>query len=131
MSMKSWKKEFYPVKPNKKMSKLKAIQHSLTKWEGLLRKNLKKHGIEVDFWGDIREMGVELFLVDADSCALCCKYMYQGDPVDKPCVTCPLYKTLGKCCGEGDENDPFTKWKDESDPKPMIRALKKCLKENS
>jgi len=136
MSMKSWKEEFYPVKPSKKMSKLKAIQHSLTKWEGLLLKNRRKHEAKVGIFGDLNfyttpdEMNYDMFMIDADTCALCVKYSDVDSRVH-PCLTCPLYNTLGKCCGDGDENDPFTKWKDKTDPKPMIKALKKCLKENS
>jgi len=136
MSMKSWKEEFYPVRPSKKMSKLKAIQHSLTKWEGLLQKNLKKHKVRVAIFWDLvdthenSEESPEYFMIDADSCALCVKYMDEDSMVHL-CISCPLYNTLGKCCGAGEPDDPFTRWKDESDPKPMIKALKKCLKENS
>lgn len=38
MSLKTWKKEFY--KPSKK----NPVASSLLKWEGTLKKNLKRHG---------------------------------------------------------------------------------------
>lgn len=52
MSIKTWKEEFYPVKPRKSMTTKEAIEHSLRKWEGLRKSNLKKHGLEQVFWGD-------------------------------------------------------------------------------
>jgi len=46
MTIKTWKEEFYKVKPSKRMSKVEAIQHSLLKWQGLTKSNLKKHGVK-------------------------------------------------------------------------------------
>lgn len=135
MSMKTWKEEFYPVKPRKSMTKLQAIQHSLTKWEGLSYKNRKNHEIDLTLYGDLVENGYENRLgIDETTCALCVKYMANKEDLPEKtdvCLSCPLYKTLGKCCGAGEPDDPYTIWRDTFNPLPMIKALKKCLKENS
>ncbi len=132
MSLITWKEEFYPVKPSLKMTKVQAIEHSLKKWEGLTRTNLKKHGLYITKYGHNLSDDIENFIISSDSCALCHKYLYEqpeGNPED--CAVCPLYATLGKGCGDGDENDPYTYWSKGCDPKPMIKALKKCLKQNT
>lgn len=120
MSIKTWKKKFYPSISKACKSQRGAIEHSLHKWKGLLSKNLKKHGLIVlgcritdgNYYGDS-------FYIDAASCALCYKY-----PL---CENCPLYKVSGKdCCMP---NSPYVCWVQTGNPGPMIRALKKTLKE--
>lgn len=83
MSIKSWCEEFYQVKATHEEAcetDVKAIEHSLVKWRGLLPENLKKHHVRLGVFGnsiehddsaDIRA-GSEVFL-DSSSCALCVK----------------------------------------------------------
>jgi len=84
MSLKTWKKEFYPI-PADKCPKSKAIAHSLQKWTGALKKNLKKHGCfiaatSVDDDDDRLLFGI-------DTCAACQHYLHG----DRDCSECPLY----------------------------------------
>lgn len=46
MSLITWKAKFYPEPANARMSKRDALLHSLRKWEGLTKENLKKHDAE-------------------------------------------------------------------------------------
>ena len=47
MSLKTWKKEFYPQSA-KRTKQSEAVEHSLHKWRGILPANLKKHGLNRD-----------------------------------------------------------------------------------
>jgi len=141
MSIKTWKEEFYPVKPRKSMTTKEAIEHSLRKWEGLRKSNLNKHGLIRGFWGDaILEGGDEFerMTIGSDSCALCKKFYSSSEieadeddgnfiVVDK-CSKCPLAHVLGEPCdGRGDQS-VYGKWVDSGNPVPMIAALKKALR---
>lgn len=127
MSLQSWKAEFYPVKPKKGWTTLKAVQHSLRKWEGALPKNCKKHGVVFEEL-DIKEYAPDQFSPDLDifefgskSCALCVKYQkYNASTYTDICGKCPLNNNgpMGFGC---DGKSAFAKSWD--DPKPMIRAL--------
>lgn len=127
MSLATWKAEFYQVEA-KDVKPEDAVQHSLTKWVGLRKENLSRHGlvakrkrIEEEFNSD------SLFFVDGCSCALC--FHYESDYNNRHCQKCPLYKALGnKRCDQSywpNESDisPYLKWTRENDPKPMIAAL--------
>lgn len=46
MSLKTWKKEFYPTKPSHKWTWLECIEHSLRKWRGATEENCQKHNVE-------------------------------------------------------------------------------------
>ncbi len=129
MSLQTWKDEFYPVKPSKKMSKKVAIEHSLRKWNGLLPKNLKKHGLEkAGRFIQEKQDSVADMMIDAESCALCVKYL-DTDCLESEneCVRCPLFNSLGEQC-DGD-GSPYFMWLRKDEPKPMIKALKKLLEE--
>ena len=109
MSLKTWKKEFYNVDAskftNKRQSKnntIKAIEHSLKKWQGLTKKNLDKHGLyktlyeivdreyyeNEDNFGNVN--GV-LGITD-DSCALC--QIFNIDSLKDGCKNCPINKNI-------------------------------------
>jgi len=131
MSIKSWKEEFYPV-PAQKVSKKDAIKHSLTKWLGLTKENLEKHGLR-SHWGGLLAIdpGAHkiFFTIDDNTCALCHHYMeYQND---EPCINCPLVKNhfvTSEGCGQGDTDDIYSQFRSEkNNPLPMIKALKYCL----
>jgi hypothetical protein len=131
MSKKSWKEEFYPVAISKVKSEIDSIKHSLQKWIGLRKKNLKKHGIEEGsnnyayaYWYPI--------WIDMTTCALCrnfcCEEEYFNSKNNKGgCSACPLFKHLKERC-DCKKSSPYMIWEKRNDPEPMIKALKACLK---
>jgi hypothetical protein len=122
MSLKSWEREFYPTKPKKSWDKIRCIEHSLRKWQGLTSVNLKRHQVLAGTWDDIEDEleNCTCFPIDGASCALCIKY-------EDDCEKCVLKKCLKYPCDYG-EDSPFRIWKSNHNPKPMIDALKKTLK---
>ena len=132
MSLASWKKEFYPI-PASKTSKRSAVAHSLRKWTGLTKANLKKHGLEAceaticEKNDEYEEMQIE-----SDSCALC--HHYLGDisfnALDY-CANCPLYKVRGNVsCDQrkvAEYAAPYVAFLDTGDARPMLKWLKKCV----
>lgn len=91
----SWLRAHYPTDAADCRPGLAAIRHSLRKWRGALRVNLRKHrvkllrdvayGVHDSEWeGELRE-GVLVFNVD--SCALCAHY-YESGPAR--CPRCPI-----------------------------------------
>jgi len=130
MSMKTWIKEFY-AKPAKEVSKKNALAHSILKWEGLLKKNLKKHGLsksEDDFF--IEDNQDNYFHIDAGSCALC--EVHWRDANYGSCGDCPLFKVRGDVsCARprGDEDDsPYDKFVNSNNARPMLKWLKRAEK---
>lgn len=120
MSYETWRKEFYPITAAQaaKKGKIAAIEHSLQKWKGLTKANLKKHSTSPSHedW--------HLFICSS-SCALCKKYLNWR--LDEICIDCPLFHALGKIeCDYGD--GPFWQFDELNNPKPMITALTKTLK---
>jgi len=88
MSNQSWLEEFYPKNANQ-CTKENALQHSLTKWTGLLPENLLKHLIT--------EPPIQ---VNDTTCGLCQVYLDE-DAGDHQCAKCPLYKERGESCDSG------------------------------
>lgn len=126
MSLQTWMSEFYPVKPNKRMTKRQAIEHSLRKWEGLTKENLNKHGCHKD-WKSIIDDNYGTLDIDGESCALCVKYYYK-DGDEHLCNRCPLSKSLGNSCDNfALESSPYLQWLNDNNPLPMIEALRKLL----
>lgn len=121
MTLKTWKKEFYPKAPTKKMTTREAIEHSIKKWEGLRPENLEKHGMRIS--SHRIEDELDDLDINADSCALCKKFYF-----DFECVECPLYQQLGKRC-DANSRSPYQIWRDKDNPVPMIKALKRTLEE--
>jgi hypothetical protein len=129
MSLKTWKKEFYPI-PASNSTKTGSIAHSLQKWIGLLKKNLKKHEVYVDRIGYLIDSNDESdFLpIDCASCSLCWHY-YAKDSSICLCYGCPLYIALGNKKCDLEENAPYTIWELTDDARPMINALRRALKQ--
>lgn len=135
MTLKSWKAEFYPITAGQaaKKSLVEAVEHSIQKWNGLRKANLKKHNLEVGYLDRIEDEDGDTLGIDVDSCALCKKFVVPNGK----CDGCPLFESRGKVtCDnytkkefeEEDGNHPFGEWCDWNNPVPMIRALKKALK---
>ena len=126
MTIKTWKEEFYPKAPTKGMSKKAAIEHSLKKWRGLTRRNLKKHWIYPEFsfsWDCLKDDDEFQFHINSSTCALCKKYIGE---FGEECTECPLFQLLGNRCDGG--MAPYNTWINKGDPKPMIKALEETLK---
>lgn len=122
MSLATWKKEFYPV-PASKVSKKNALAHSLKKWEGTFSASLARHGIRLSNGILYDEEGFEFEFGDTD-CALCVNHRQEVDS----CQSCPLFKSLGRVCyGNESEYAEFLK----GNPKPMIFALRRAVKEKA
>lgn len=122
MSVESWKREFYPVDATQ-VAKEDALAHSLKKWEGLMKENLERHGVELCYRG-IRDKDGEHFNVDKSTCALCFHH-------DKGfgCPTCPLSIMRGRVrcdLGAGEDN-PYLCFL-RKNPLPMLRLLRKAMK---
>lgn len=134
MTLKSWREEFMPKMPSKRMSKIKAIEHSLRKWKGLTKSNLKKHDmvkisywIETDVFENYKTISEQYLNIDAESCALCVRFYDDDTSVEnEECKKCPLFKTLGNPCDIALKS-PYRIWKNQDNPRPMIRALEKTL----
>ena len=123
MSLKTWKKEFYPISANR-VKKHDAIAHSLRKLIGLLPENLGRHdclinNLTVLYTTDRPYDGLP---IDSRTCALC--RIYGGD-----CEDCPLFKLHDTRCNEPVMERPslYHQFTYHNNPKPMIAALKKCL----
>lgn len=128
MSLASWKREFYPItaKQAAKQGDLAAAEHSLKKWEGALPENAKRHGVIVD--------GIELlangraFSFVDKTCALCERHASPPPfPAGQECEKCPLGITLGRPCA-GWDDEPYGAMESDSNPRPMIAALRKTVK---
>ncbi len=127
MTLSTWKAEFYPIEASKVRGKRKALKHSLRKWIGLRKGNLEKHGGEA-YQGDLR-FADGIFEVDSDSCALC--ELYVG--LQGTCEKCPLLAAhAGTRCdhqNKGEVFTPFADFLENSNPEPMIRLLRKALRQ--
>ena len=139
MSVKSWKKEFYgPIKPATS-SWLKACEHSLRKWEGATKKNLKKHdlqksdeGIEEKWEDDEDYWNTDSLDFNNDTCALCQRadklLAKTSDRYVHRCTVCPLVAIQGgvDCT---DIESPFDIYYETGNPTKMIASLRKLHKQ--
>lgn len=109
MSLETWKAEFYPI-PADGVPEGEALAHSLKKWEGLRKENLKKHGLRTRFGrlGNIH--------IDASTCALCHHYLHTAAGT---CIACPLSTVYAVNCDE-----QYMAWGHSRDPEPMIALIK-------
>lgn len=143
MSMRNWMAKFYPT-PASRVTKDAAIDHSICKWEGLTKVNLKQFNIRV--------AGSMLFSTDSPaddpdlhigghSCALCKVFgnnpaignhpaINWHDQHARFCMGCPLALSRGGVpCdvrANGETASPWAKWIGDNDPRPMIVALKRA-----
>lgn len=132
MSVKTWKTEFYPVRAQDTTEE-NAIEHSIKKWTGLLKKNLKKHNVVKNINENSRNMLEDKvqtevsfrFYVDASTCALCRHWeKFEG------CFECPLKLMLGHRCdvaGLRGRNSLYGMFLD-GNARPMLNALKKLAR---
>jgi hypothetical protein len=72
--------------------------------------------------------------IDCDTCALCYHYIVDDDSDDSDCRLCPLYKARGgtRCDDNGaDKLSPYTAWGKDLNPEPMIRLIRKAIKQET
>jgi hypothetical protein len=115
MSLQTWKDEFYPVPATDYGStRLEAIQHSLRKWTGVLKKNLKKHGVNTCH-----------LILSSKTCSLCIMYHER-----LACEGCPLNIDGSKCYESSLDSKPrgYKIYYRTGDARPLIRELKAALK---
>jgi hypothetical protein len=124
MSLASWKKEFYSIEA-KECSKEKALDHSIRKWTGLLKSNLKKHKVEKIYERVIDGSGDTLY-INVSSCALCCYFVVLA------CSDCPLCEVRGQTrCDTAtpiEGQDPYHAFTRYGDARPMLKWLKRAKK---
>lgn len=120
MSIRSWKRKFYPV-PASKVKERDALDHSIRKWEGLQPEALEKHGLD-SIGGVLFERGTAReFEIHTGTCALCQHYLGGFN-----CIECPLSKLRdGQRCDCG-RNNPWGHFGIRNNAKPMLRLLKKA-----
>ena len=124
MSLSTWMRKYYKQEAVSVL-KRNALEHSILKWTGLLKKNLKEHHLVVDGRG-IVDKRYNRFVVDDRSCALCIHYEDAG------CGDCPLFKVLGNRRCDDNFSDgtisPYRSWVWGGIAKPMLMWLKRARK---
>jgi hypothetical protein len=131
MSLKTWKAEYYTKSAAKVGSNtLKAIQHSLKKWKGLSKEELKKYDLVRKGYAIENKLVPDgeiapYLCINAASCALCHIFMDSSGGCDK----CPLNFFLGHRCDQGHAftDNPFKAWVMKGDNTIMVKALKRIL----
>lgn len=141
MSLRTWKKEFYPKPAHMAAhSTLAAVRHSLRKWRGLRPGNLARHDLayhalritEVPSAGK----SAAFLPITSSSCALCFRFL-SGSSVscrrgyNEDGERCPLYALRDCRCDEvGNDDELFSPWSlfiSKQEPERMIRLLERAL----
>lgn len=118
MSEQSWIDEHYPI-PASEVPIEDALQHSLRKWVGARKENLKKHGVEKP-----------PFRYSSRTCALCCHCCVAGPYVEGGgCAPCPLFKVRGAPCDQRISKgvNPYRLYTMRGDPEPMIELIEAAI----
>lgn len=138
--MKTWLEIYYPECADE-TKKIDAIRHSLRKWIGLKKENLRRFNVslsEVDYSAHVfkpkdadPESRMILLEIDSESCALCFWYYKERFSIingEHPCSACPLFDPINeKSCS--DLHSPYYVFAETRDPSDMIKALRKILLE--
>lgn len=146
MSLQTWKDEFYPIEATETL-KENAVQHCLTKWQGLTPENLAKHQVILNKCAWVVDQGAadgvmnNYVNINGSTCALCHHYLRAGkgeNPDYEMCETCPLCIARdGVACDkerddeEEDQAAPWYEFRETFNPQSMIFWLKKTLKMQS
>lgn len=124
MSLETWKNEFYPQEASEATSSdEEAIEHSLKKWEGARRENLKKHSVNY-FKHRIGTL-FNCFYFDISSCALCHRYSLSGSCFSyRENKFCPIVEFQGYPCDVSGPIQTHSIWAlSNKTPEPMIKLL--------
>jgi hypothetical protein len=110
MSQETWRAEFYPIEASRVPSE-DAVAHSLQKWRGLTKANLRKH-----------RLSESPILVDGSTCAMCqCFYNPLLSVSGSGCSECPGKAANGRAC-----DTAYDTWSYSDDTRPMLRWLKRA-----
>lgn len=126
----SWRKIYYPIEASEaaKGSMLDAVKHSLKKWTGLTKANLKKYGLRNAYGLIGTKYQPYEFWADDDTCSLCNKYLHK----DGNCRKCPLYIVRdGVQCDsqmDAEKESPYGLFIAKGKPTQMIKWLRKAKK---
>lgn len=123
MSLATWKKEFYPT-PASKVTKKKALEHSIKKWEGLLEENKARHKVVVKNGDVFGQSGRQAIKIDSSTCALCHHYLEDSD-IENQCRKCPGAIANGRACCRG-VRSPYAMFYETYNAKPMLFWLMKA-----
>lgn len=139
MSWSSWSRQYYKTHPGRYTpGRVRAMfDHAIAKWTGLLKKNMKAHGVRrvvierdgkpTNWLVDASSPGTPMLWVGTTSCSLCTTYLHQQEYAGHPCFGCPLFHYLDDrpCSAPG---MPFAVWVETGDARPMLRALRRLAK---
>jgi hypothetical protein len=117
MNVIGWMVKYCPVPANKVKAE-DAIAHSLLKWQGYRKSNLKEFGLSS---APLRP--------SAANCALCLLH-YESEKAES-CENCPIFAERGQACDNPLESEgcsPYWSFMSKGDPEPMIELLERCLK---
>lgn len=124
MTLKTWKKIYYPVEANVPKTDADALKHSLLKWQGLRPAAMQSHGVELNplyaLWltDDTDDESLRL---SSGTCALCQLHVHNR------CTSCPLYAVRSVAC-DILEDAPWRVFVSDHDPEPMITLIEQALK---
>ena len=126
MSLAQWKKKYYPIDAES-VSQADAVEHSIRKWVGLYKTNLRKCGIKTRY-GITLEDRKEIFVVGIGTCALCHHYF---SATEKECETCPLAIVRGNVScdtlnSEIEAIPPYQEFMRSGNVRPMLKWLRKA-----
>lgn len=130
MSLKTWKAVFYPESATKPRTWIDATKHSIQKWKGLSKTNIKRHKLK-SAGGELYEAdddtlgGVPSMVISDENCALCRRA--QAKSSSYMCHVCPIFEMRGKSCCDGRDNEYYS-WIVSGNHKPMLKLLKQTLK---
>ena len=113
MSIKTWKKQYYPI-PARRRSKAKALDHSILKWIGVAKAALERHGLVKQDESVLIDWGGNRFGIDSSTCALCEWFNCGSIPI------CPIGLVTDTHCAT-----QYNHWLDTGDAKPMLALLRK------
>lgn len=86
MSVATWLNEFYPI-PVSAVTKERALDQAILKWDGLTPENLAKHKCFLTSGYVMSMEGIDIkFRINGTTCALCYHYIKK----DKGCTECPI-----------------------------------------
>ena len=121
MSLDTWKAKFYQI-PADKCKKKDATAHSILKWSGLKKSELRKHGVTNYVYFISDEQGHEL-AIDGGACALCTFHWRSETDYRDKCFQCPGVIANGYPC-----DDAYGAYIETGKTATMMRWLKKIEK---
>jgi len=134
MSLQTWMDEFYPTPTRKFPTELEAVEHSLRKWKGLTKENLKKHHV-IKSGSLLRDDAYERFFIDSTTCALCQQHTENSEDF-ADCDKCILKKVnVSEFDGQHYRCDAtllekgvgiYQEFVSYGNPQPMIELLEKA-----